>query len=340
MDKREELQQRIFAECREILENLSKIQDREELIQRRNLISDLYERVGFLKISEENKQSHVDDSSLQSIENEKISPYFEDDLELVNSGNNSFVEDEIQPVENIVEEVQVNETEPVNSNLEELTEAEEEQYFVDEKPLESSESEPEIEKINSELDVDSEPNSNENIENQIIEEPLDEEISEELILESTISEEAYERNVEIIEKETEEEQNEAQAQLSKEKKLRLANIKGLKSSVQSLFDEEEIIPKAPESSGLIAKSNVPLDFMEAEKSKPDFKLDLNDRIAFTQKLFGGSQTELNETVQTLNSFKTLDEAKEYLSEVYYQRNWKKSEDYAQRLWTLVENKFL
>ena len=80
--------------------------------------------------------------------------------------------------------------------------------------------------------------------------------------------------------------------------------------------------------------------MEAEKPKPQFKLDLNDRIAFTKTLFGGSQSELNEVVGNLNSFKTLEEAKEYLSDLYYQKKWSKVDEYAQRLWILVENKFL
>ncbi len=34
------------------------------------------------------------------------------------------------------------------------------------------------------------------------------------------------------------------------------------------------------------------------------------------------------------------EAKEYLSDLYYERKWNKVDEYAQRLWRLVENKFL
>jgi hypothetical protein len=133
-----------------------------------------------------------------------------------------------------------------------------------------------------------------------------------------------------------------------EKKIKLAHIKGLKA-VQTLFDDdhlERMIPseKAPEEkkedSGSILKTNIPTDFMEAEKKKPEFKLDLNDRIAFSKTLFGGSQSELNEVVNNLNSFKTLEEAKEYLSDLYYSKKWNKVDEYAQRLWILVENKFL
>ncbi|WP_284462675.1 hypothetical protein [Chryseobacterium sp.] len=133
-----------------------------------------------------------------------------------------------------------------------------------------------------------------------------------------------------------------------EKKIKLANIKGLKA-VQSLFDDDPLEREFPmesqttfvkEDTGSVVKSNIPTNFMEAEKQKPEFKLDLNDRIAFSKMLFGGSQADLNETVAYLNQFKTLEEAKEYLSDLYYERKWNGVDEYAQRLWILVENKFL
>lgn len=133
----------------------------------------------------------------------------------------------------------------------------------------------------------------------------------------------------------------------REKKIKLASIKGMKA-VQSLFDddhlelskEEKTSPVVKEDAGSILKSNIPTQFMEADKLKPEFKLDLNDRLAFTKMLFEGSQTDLNDTVYQLNKFRTLEEAKEYLSDLYYERKWNKVDEYAQRLWILVENKFL
>lgn len=133
----------------------------------------------------------------------------------------------------------------------------------------------------------------------------------------------------------------------REKKIKLANIKGMKA-VQSLFDDDHLeLPKeektssaVKEDTGSILKSNIPTQFMEADKLKPEFKLDLNDRLAFSKMLFEGSQTDLNDTVYQLNKFKTLEEAKEYLSDLYYERKWNKVDEYAQRLWILVENKFL
>jgi hypothetical protein len=134
-----------------------------------------------------------------------------------------------------------------------------------------------------------------------------------------------------------------------EKKIKLSNIKGLKS-IQTLFDDDPLERDFPEEkkdrtvvkedTGSILKSNMATNFMEAEKPKPDFKLDLNDRIAFSKVLFGGSQSDLNDAIGVLNSFKNLEQAKEYLSDLYYERKWNKVDEYAQRLWILVENKFL
>lgn len=134
-----------------------------------------------------------------------------------------------------------------------------------------------------------------------------------------------------------------------EKKIKLANIRGLKN-IQTLFDDDPLeretlhekveIPVVKEDIGSLIKTNIPTQFMEAEKPRPEFRLDLNDRIAFTKVLFNGSQTDLNDSISELNRCKNIEEAKEYLSELYYDKNWEKVDEYAQRLWVLVENKFL
>lgn len=134
----------------------------------------------------------------------------------------------------------------------------------------------------------------------------------------------------------------------REKKIRLANIKGLKN-IQTLFDDDPLereipqekpAPAVKEDVGSLLKTNIPTDYMEAEKQNPEFRLDLNDRMAFTKLLFGGSQSDLNKAVAELNRCRNLEEAKEYLSDLYYDRKWEKVDEYAQRLWVLVENKFL
>ena len=44
-------------------------------------------------------------------------------------------------------------------------------------------------------------------------------------------------------------------------------------------------------------------------------------------------------LERLNEARNLDDAKEYLSDLYYDRDWKPVDEYAQRLWSLVESRF-
>ncbi len=46
--------------------------------------------------------------------------------------------------------------------------------------------------------------------------------------------------------------------------------------------QEKPITAVKEDTGSILKTNIPTEYMEAEKQKPEFRLDLNDRMAFTK----------------------------------------------------------
>ncbi len=118
-----------------------------------------------------------------------------------------------------------------------------------------------------------------------------------------------------------------------EKKFRLSKINSNKT-IEPLI-KDVFLDKNTAFGG----NDVSTFYNETGKEKPLFKLDLNDRIAFTKKLFSGNQTDLNDAVARLNSFETLEEAKEYLSDIYYDKKWDKEDEFAQRLWILVENKF-
>lgn len=231
-------------------------------------------------------------------------------------------------------------TEPMETDL--LIEENEEQFIISNIAMDQGE-------------MATETSNAENIVNEIKNEGRSEEEEQERIILAEINDrrKIVEINRPVPEGEKEklasDENFENLEQYQQEKKIKLANIKGLKA-VQTLFDDdhlERVFPEekrtsteSKEDTGSILKTNIPTNFMEAEKPKPQFKLDLNDRIAFTKTLFGGSQSELNEVVNNLNSFKNLEDAKEYLSDLYYQKKWSKVDEYAQRLWILVENKFL
>ncbi|MGV8947374.1 MAG: hypothetical protein ACOH1N_13160 [Lutibacter sp.] len=75
--------------------------------------------------------------------------------------------------------------------------------------------------------------------------------------------------------------------------------------------------------------------------KNNIQVGLNDRIAFVNHLFDGSQQDFNRVVSQLNSFKTVDEAINFIEEfVKPDYDWSAKEEFEQRLINLIERKFL
>ena len=75
--------------------------------------------------------------------------------------------------------------------------------------------------------------------------------------------------------------------------------------------------------------------------KNNIQVGLNDRIAFVNQLFDGSQQDFNRVVSQLNSFKTEAEAKNFIYEfVKPDYDWSAKEEFEQRLIELIERKFL
>lgn len=207
--------------------------------------------------------------------------------------------------------------------------------------------------INFEIDTKKINDLEENLEEEIVveESPVSEKIDEEYFIdeeknhedsENILLNNEAENNSETSfvkenqDLETKEEENSTEnlhPSFHSEKKFKLAHIKGLNISVPSLFDEPAL--ETPEKEK---------EFENSEKTEnqivKELKLDLNDKIAFSKFLFNGSQAELNEVANKINEMDNLEEAKTFLSNLYYQKNWENVDEYAQRLWNLVENKFL
>lgn len=75
--------------------------------------------------------------------------------------------------------------------------------------------------------------------------------------------------------------------------------------------------------------------------KNNIQVGLNDRIAFVNHLFDGSQQDFNRVVSQLNSFKTEKEAINFIKEfVKPDYDWSNKEEFEQRLINLIERKFL
>lgn len=312
-------------------------------------------------IKEESYDDQMEEEVIFTNQLNEINEFENEPSDYQESSMNSF--DEEESIQNSIEnETKADETKALNHDAKEFSEVNEKiPSIFDSEVLEDDEmliEENESQFISSNVAIEQGEMVMEtsNVENIVTEIKNDAQV-EERQEEQAISEESNKRKIVEIdhgyqesekEKFPSDESFENLDAYNQEKKIKLANIKGLKS-IQSLFDDdplereipqEKIEPVIKEDNGSLLKNNIPTNFMEAEKAKPEFRLDLNDRIAFSKMLFDGSQSELNHVISELNSFRTLEEAKEYLSDLYYSRNWRKVDEYAQRLWVLVENKFL
>lgn len=315
-----DISKKVFSEIQEILNKLSSCQSIDELLTLDEESTKFQEYLTFLKVFRKFEDESVDlnyASKVDQIEIKQEEIQYEEEI-LNKDEETLIINDEIiiddEPDSSIDEIVNIdvdsNETEVLQDELIEILDFESEtEISTVEKGINSANS---IElKDSEEIEMDSNDFEEEN--NQ----------REEIFISA-------------------DEAENLKAKHHEERKFRLSSIKGVKK-METLFEDDFLIEtktlvEEPKS-GSLSKSNVSLDFMEAEKAKQIFRLDLNDRIAFTKKLFSGSQTDLNNAVSRLNDFETLDEAKEYLSEIYYEKGWEKEDEFAQRLWSLVESKF-
>ncbi|RKS00884.1 hypothetical protein [Flavobacterium sp. 102] len=71
------------------------------------------------------------------------------------------------------------------------------------------------------------------------------------------------------------------------------------------------------------------------------EIGLNDRVAFVNNLFAGSNEDFNRVISQLNTFDNLAEAKDFLNEMVIPdyNYWVGKEDYIERFMEVVENKF-
>lgn len=322
-----ETQDKVYQEVKALLQEFSGISSQEDFINNLEKIKNFSEKVSELKI-----YNNVSDFLFEEQKEEELV-----ERNVINFEIETKQIIEIQEVEEEIEEQeQAIDNEEVVGEESSIIEHLDEEYFLEKEIEQNILSENLQKEENEELQEIS--YAKDEIEKKDEEERLHEERRNIVEIEKPIHPEKTVEPTEIHESP------------HHSKKFKLSHIKGLQI-VQSLFDDDHLMnipeeikeePKeeVPVHNPSLVKNNMPKEYMEAEKQLPDFKLDINDKIAFTKVLFGGSQVELNEVVSRLNSYKTLDQAKDYLSDVYYERNWQKVDEYAQRLWGLVENKFL
>lgn len=316
MQESTDISQNVFSDLKEILENLHQCPTIEEFLELDSELLKLQEYATFLKVYQNfnvnydilnnSSQSEKDDLAINQFDTEIPEKFVEENLEFDRSDFES---------ENVVSE-----QEDIVKNYDAVDENE----ILNDIHYSSLDFEAEDEIV---LEQDDEVINNSSSTLQETDETLKTDLENVETNDNFLSSEEVEK---------------LELKHQEERKFRLSNIKGVKK-METLFEDEffenPVTTGEPPKTASLLKSNVSLDFMEADKAIPVFKLDLNDRIAFTKKLFSGSQADLNNAVTRLNDFATLDEAKEYLSELYYEKHWDKEDEFAQRLWNLVESKF-
>ena len=78
-----------------------------------------------------------------------------------------------------------------------------------------------------------------------------------------------------------------------------------------------------------------------KKLVKDLKLGLNNRVAFTKHLFDGNKDALNDCIKNINNCKDFTEAKLFIEQDIKPKYdyWKAKDEYEERFFNLVENKF-
>jgi hypothetical protein len=124
----------------------------------------------------------------------------------------------------------------------------------------------------------------------------------------------------------------------------------------SNFDESMFV-KAPEPEYKFAAFEAPLDTKDKPESKTSevpkimslndslskgIYIDLNDRIAFVQNLFGNSLEEYNRVLNQLITYDNFDEAMDFINQMVKPDydDWKGKEDYARRFVEILKKKYL
>jgi len=122
---------------------------------------------------------------------------------------------------------------------------------------------------------------------------------------------------------------------------------------QHLTEEQQILRQTPSLEEFLAKSKAtafdkkdhteevkPAQSLNDRFSK-EIQIGLNDKLAFIQKLFFGSESEYNRVLQHLNQLHSLEEAAQYIQQQVKPtyNHWKGKEEYEERFLHLILRRF-
>ncbi|TYO93679.1 hypothetical protein LX74_00764 [Elizabethkingia miricola] len=360
-----------------LITNYQKVQELYEKVAFLKMLEvesiDIHQRKNELEAMIEANPTH--DKSEEALEKEReVEAEFEEDLtkdeasvEIAEITDEEIPAEKINAVvpktENIIENDYSEEEEYVNT-------LEEDQHeFPEEIVAEEEQTEPvaETEEISEEskedvsiTETEAEPviMEEETVVAAAAEEEEEEEEEEEVMNETEITEETVSTEEEHADEEKEvtkepeyqikelfirEEEDSSHLDEEAAHKVKLASIKGLKPISREEITNTTENNEVPEKVNEYVNTEENTAFIPTNTNTSvqtgQFRLDLNDRMAFLKKLFNNDEVEMKYVLERLNEARTLDDAKEYLSDLYYDRDWKPVDEYAQRLWSLVESRF-
>lgn len=378
MQNSHDIQDRILEDVKKIASDIASVESMAGLITNYQKVQELYEKVAFLKMLEvESIDIHqrkneleamieanpAHDKSEEALEKEReVEAEFEEDLskdeasaEIAEIADEEIPTEKVNAVvpktENIIENDYSEEEEYVNTLEKDQHESPEEIVAEEEQTEPVAETEEIFEESKEDASItETEPVITEEEAAAAEEEGRGNET--ETTKEAISTEEEHADEEKEVAKEPEyqikelfvrEEEGSAQMDEEAAHKVKLASIKGLKpisrEEITNITENNEVPEKANQY--VNTEENTAFTPTNANTSVQtgQFRLDLNDRMAFLKKLFNNDEVEMKYVLERLNEARTLDDAKEYLSDLYYDRDWKPVDEYAQRLWSLVESRF-
>lgn len=192
----------------------------------------------------------------------------------------------------------------------------------------------------------------------LTEEPLEEEIAvatenkAEVVQEEPIFRPIFELEVEQPEEKVSDSEIEAQiepAEIASEIKPETKQV-----ALEDLLGENYVDPifVKPNEVSLFSSDTKSTEEIEPTHREPklinlnssfskSIEIGLNDRIAFVNHLFGESNEDFNRVISQLNTFDTLEEAKNFINEMVIPdyNYWVGKEEYLERFMEIVEKKF-
>jgi hypothetical protein len=295
------MKKRLESELISIAHRILKLKNKSEVDQLYKETQKLYETLTVLKFYQDN---------FESVKNDVDAAVLEDKLE-------QNLETETPP-EVILEVKPVQEPEVVVESEEEPEMVAEEE--VEEEAMVSEESEEEVEPV------------------------LEEEMEEEVVTETDEEEPVFKPIFELVEDEAEEEIESAETASEvkpEDKHVALEDLLGenyvdpifVKPNEVSLFPTETVAETKEEAEPKTSSLNSAFG--------KTIEIGLNDRVAFVNNLFAGSNEDFNRVISQLNTFDNFAEAKDFLNEMVIPdyNYWVGKEDYIERFMEVVENKF-